>query len=160
MLAVVTWSFCLAATAQDRGPLTSGGLTPNQELDILEVVVRYAIKEGQSPCRNLVSSAAYCLSVRSQDPTSDLLKRLADVRPQVLSASECQRRGIIEGIASTIDPGINVWWLKTTGDESVKTRVTIYCDTSEPTLTWRGSRWVLAGGMWVGCGPVPVGCEP
>ena len=162
-MGVVTAALLLgspSSSSEAPGTLTGGSLTAEQELRVLEAVARYGVREVHAPCQNYGSREAYCLSVRGQDPEVALLKRLADVTPPMLSLTQCQKDGVVGPTPYTIDPVVNIEWLRVVPDSGVQARVSVYCFVSEPTLGWRGSEWVVTSGSgWVGCGPVPANCE-
>jgi hypothetical protein len=151
---------CLVGPDDDPGHLTEGALTANEEVLVLEDVVRYGLRNARRPCSNYGSKEAYCLSVREtdEDPPGRLLLRLADIRPPVIALSECRRQGIVGPRVYTVDPTVNVEWLKVLLDTSIRARVIVSCSVSEPTLRRQGSGWALQGSGWVGCGPLPTDC--
>ena len=158
MLAVLL-SACLEGPNDEPGRLTGGALTASDEVIVVEEVVRYGLQNARPPCANYGSKEAYCVWIGAEeDPSRQVLTRLADIRPPVLALSECRRKGIVGPQKYTVDPTVGVEWLKVLPDNHLRARVIVSCFASEPTLRRGGSTWVLTGAGWIGCGPVPTDC--
>src|SRR5690349_5647559 len=76
---------------EDKALVTSGNLTADDQLAIVETVVRYAVASARRPCTNHGSKEVLCLQVGStQEVSPILLKKLADVRPPLLPLAGCR----------------------------------------------------------------------
>jgi hypothetical protein len=162
-LAAISSLIVLACCASvgERGVLSGGALSADDEVAVLDAVVRYGIANAEAPCANYGSKDAFCLSVSDgQDPPHALLSRLRDVRPRVLPLSACRRQGIIVSVPQTTDPSVDVEWLKVIPDGRVRAHVKVYCSVGEPLLCREGTSWAADAGVggWVGCGPIPGDC--
>lgn len=156
---VVLLAGCLLLPDDEPGALTRGRLSADDEIDVLEGVIRYGTARAQPPCANYGSKAASCLSVgTSEEPPPKLLKRLADVRPPIRSLAECRRAGIVGPQVGSVDPTITVEWLEIVSNDALRARIVVSCSVSEPTVRRTGGTWSVEPSGWLGSCPTPVDC--
>src|SRR5262249_49195412 len=129
------------------------GLSPaaSSEVDVLEQVVRFAVRSTPpKPCTNYGSTQARCLFLAGRkDPPAELMARLTDLQPPILSLSECRNREIVGETLVATDPYIelpsDVTW--TDADHAT---TTVYSSglTTRPFVCRDKGVWHVSGGGW------------